>query len=159
MTQADSVHSTPPINASALPVDPSRRRILSVTIGAVAATISTPAFATAPANDPLFDLIEAHRRAHITHLESLALQTRLEQKHGNGSCGWVSEKPCLDEDEAFEALIAGTAVSLAGLLAKLDYLQNLDNDDETEWMLHERIHAPALIESFVASLKNIGVQP
>jgi len=30
MTQADRVHSTPPTNTSALPVDPTRRRFLTV---------------------------------------------------------------------------------------------------------------------------------
>src|SRR5438874_12317467 len=100
------------------PIDATRRRILSVTVGAVVATIAPPASATAPANDPVFDLIEAHRRAHVAHMESLALQTRLEQKHGNGYGGWVLEKPCHDENAAFEALIAMAAVTLPGLLAK-----------------------------------------
>jgi hypothetical protein len=48
MTQADSVHSTPPTNTSALPVDPTRRRILTIaTGGAVAAVASAPAIAIA----------------------------------------------------------------------------------------------------------------
>jgi hypothetical protein len=75
MTEADSVHSTPPTST---PIDTNRRRFLSVTVGAVAATIALPAFATAPADDPVFDLIEAHRRAHVAHMDALTLQDRLE---------------------------------------------------------------------------------
>ncbi len=48
---------------------------------------------------------------------------------------------------------------MAGLLAKLDYLRELDNDFETEWMVHEFQDAFPLIESFAASLKNIEVRP
>jgi hypothetical protein len=56
MTQADRVHSTPPTNTSATnppgPVDPTRRRLLTVAAdGAVAAAIPTAALpiAAAPA--------------------------------------------------------------------------------------------------------------
>ena len=137
MTQADRVHSTPPTNTSALPVDPTRRRFLSLTIGAVTATIAPPASATAPANDPVFDLIEMHRRTHAAHVESLALQSRLERKHGIGSCGWVSEKPCNEEDAAFDALVTAPAITVPGLIAWLDYLQELSSEFETEWMMYE----------------------
>jgi hypothetical protein len=100
MTQADRVLSTPPTNT---PIDTMRRRFLSVAAGgAVAATIALPAFATAPADDPVFDLIEAHRRAHVAHMDALTLQDRLERAH-DPDAGRVSEKPCHDEDEAFEA--------------------------------------------------------
>jgi hypothetical protein len=34
MTRADSVHSTPPTNTSALPVDPTRRRFINIAAGA-----------------------------------------------------------------------------------------------------------------------------
>jgi hypothetical protein len=57
MTQADSVHSTPPTNTST-----TRRNILS-TIAAAGATALTltPARAAAPAPDPIYAAIERHK--------------------------------------------------------------------------------------------------
>jgi hypothetical protein len=159
MTQADRVLSTPPTNTSALPTDPTRRRILSVTTGAIAATIAPPASATAPVNDPVFDLIETHRRTHATHMASLALQARLEKTHPAKEVSWVSTKPCHDENEAFEALVVAGATTLPGLFAWLDYFDELASEFETEWMVDERANPGALIQSFAASLKNIGVRP
>jgi hypothetical protein len=153
---ADSVLSTPPTNT---PIDTNRRHFLSVAAGgAVAAAIPAAALADAPAIDAIFDLIEAHRRAHVAHLESLALQTQLERKHGNGRCRWVSEKPCFDEDDAFETLVSAPATTLPGLIAWLDYLQKLGSEFETEWMMTDRTCAAVLVDRFVTSLKNIGVQ-
>jgi len=52
MTQADSVHSTPPTNT---PIDTNRRRFLSAAAsGAVAAAIPAAALAAAPAVDTIF---------------------------------------------------------------------------------------------------------
>jgi hypothetical protein len=63
MTQADGVHSTPPTNTSALPVDPTRRRLLTTaTGGAVAAAIPAAALAAAPAVDPIFAVIDNHKK-------------------------------------------------------------------------------------------------
>ena len=45
MTQADRVHSTPPINTSALPLDPTRRRFL--TVAAVGSMVSAGTLAAA----------------------------------------------------------------------------------------------------------------
>jgi len=91
-------------------------------------------------------------------MESLALQNRLEQKHGNGRCGWVSEKPCNEENDAFDALVTAPATTLPGLIAWLDYLLELSSEFETEWMMYDRTPAAVLVDSFVASLKNIGVR-
>ena len=100
MTQADSVHSTPPTNTSAIdhpimfpPVDPTRRRFLAV--AAVASVVSAGTLAAAAAMDPsvpaavtmprhstpdlMFGIIEAHRRASAAHGIALVEQARLEQ--------------------------------------------------------------------------------
>jgi hypothetical protein len=72
MTQADRVLSTPPTNTSATnppgPVDPTRRRLLTVAAGgAVAAmAISTTAQAAGSPADPIFAAIAAHQKAHAT---------------------------------------------------------------------------------------------
>jgi hypothetical protein len=154
MTQAKSVHSTPPTNTSL-----SRRNILgTIAAAGAAAAIPTAALTAVPAIDPMFELIEAHRTTHIAHMASLELQNRLERKH-DSRADWVSEKPCHDESDAFDALIAAPATTRQGLVAKLVYLQDLASEFETEWMIDEQVYPLALIQSFAASLKNIGVQP
>ncbi|MEH2569643.1 hypothetical protein [Bradyrhizobium sp. AZCC 2289] len=139
------------------PVDQTRRHVLTLAAGAVAATIAPAESATAPAPDPVFDLIEMHRRTHAAHMASLKLQDRLERRYGISSrVDWVSTKPCHDESEAFEALVATPPTTLSGLLAWLDYFQELSSEFETEWMINDRADAAVLVESFAASLKNIG---
>jgi hypothetical protein len=112
-----------------------------------------------PANDPVFDLIEMHRSADAAHRKALDVQARFERRHGACNRSWeISEKPCHDEDDAFEALVAGVATTQPGLLAWLAYFQELDGAFETEWMITDRVFVPNLIKSFVTALKNIGVQ-
>jgi hypothetical protein len=66
MTQATRVHSTPPTNTSKIdpPVDPTRRRLLTIAAGgAVAIAIATPAIACLAEPDPIFAAIEKHQAA------------------------------------------------------------------------------------------------
>jgi hypothetical protein len=159
MAKADSVHSTPPTNT---PIDTERRRFLAVAAGAsvvsvgtlaVAAAIPTAVLAAAPAVDPVFDLIDIHRKAHAAHLAAIKEADRLEGMHG-GSWSDITEQPCNDENDAFEALLAAAATTLPGLLAKLDYIRDLA--EQQAWMLDEREGAAiSLSESFAASIKNI----
>jgi hypothetical protein len=104
MTQADSVLSTPPTNT---PVDTTRRRFLAVAAVASAVSAGTLAAATAmdpsvPAAvtisrhstpDPVFGLIEAHRKAGRDHEAALVEQNRLE-RIGDKAADWVAEAPC-----------------------------------------------------------------
>jgi hypothetical protein len=94
--------------------------------------------------------------AHVAHMDALKLQNRLERARAPDA-RLVSEKPCVDEDDAFEALVATPATTLAGLLAWLAYLQELDSEFETEWMITDRACPSTLINSFAASLQNVGV--
>jgi hypothetical protein len=103
-------------------------------------------------------VISVHRNAHIAHIASLELQTRFERRYGIGKGGWISTKPCHDEDDAFMALVAEPTTTMQGLFAKLAYFDELAGEFETEWMVRERAEAAVLIQSFAASLKNIGVQ-
>jgi hypothetical protein len=74
MTQADSVHSTPPTNA---PIDTTRRRLLTVAAGgAVAAAIPTAALTAAPAADPIYAAIDAHRERVKTYDAAWKLRAR-----------------------------------------------------------------------------------
>jgi hypothetical protein len=76
MTQAECVFSTQPTNTSVTnPVDPTRRSFIAVAAGAsiisvgslaaVAMPISAPQVSDVPI-DPIYDAIEAHRKAYAT---------------------------------------------------------------------------------------------
>ena len=73
MTQADSVHSTPPTNTSV-----TRRSVLGTAAGAAAALAATGAspMAAAPGPDPIFAAIERHRRAYASMAAVFAEHTR-----------------------------------------------------------------------------------
>ena len=139
---------------------PTRRDVLSAAAsGTALALIPTPP--TTLAVDSVLDLIDTHRKAHAAHMAALKLLNRLERKYGVASrYGWVTTKPCNDENDAFEVLVAAPATSMSGLLAKLAYLQELAGEFETAWMFEDRQGTElALIESFSISISNISVQP
>src|SRR4249919_4219269 len=82
------------------PRDSSRRGFLTLAAGASVASVGTLAVAAMPATgpdspacaiDPIFDLIAAHRAAHIAHLAALELRARYERRFG-GSASWISEE-------------------------------------------------------------------
>jgi len=175
MTQADSVLSTPPTNTSAIdhpmmfpPRDPTRRRFLAVaavasvvsagTLAAAAAMDpSVPAAVTTPRRstpDPVFGLIEAHRRASAAHGSALDEQARLEQIGDNAAAWLVSEAPCHAEFNAFDALLSAAATTVPGIVAQLAYLQEIAERDA--WMFSDREDAATmLLEGFAASIANI----
>jgi hypothetical protein len=139
---------------------PAERLSRRVVLAGVVSAATLPIAAAAPAAaDPLFDLIEIHRKAHLAHMEALDLQCRFERRYGNGKGGWVSTKACHDEDDAFTALVAEPATTMQGLVAKLAYFGELASEFETEWMIQDRAEAAVIIQSFAASLENIGVRP
>ena len=86
MTMADCVHSTPPTNTSANnqpdPVDMARRRFLSVAAaGAVGAAIPAADARVNPGHtaDPIYAVIEAHRKADAVADVAFAESSRLYQ--------------------------------------------------------------------------------
>jgi len=89
-------------------------------------------------------------------MASLELQNRFQRRYGAGQGSWVSTKPCHDENEAFEAFIAAPATTLPSLLAKLDYMEELSSEFETEWMIEERPDPGVLFRSFAESIANIS---
>jgi hypothetical protein len=91
-------------------------------------------------------------------MAALELQNRFERRYGAGQGRWISTKPCHEENDAFEAFVAEPAVTMQGLCAKLAYFDELAGEFETEWMVYDRAEAGVLIQSFAASLRNIGVQ-
>jgi hypothetical protein len=52
----------------------------------------------------------------------------------------------------------GKSGALPGLIAWLDYLQKLGSEFEAEWMMTDRTCAAVLVDSFVTSLKQVGVR-
>ena len=158
MTRADRVLSTPPTNTPALPVDTTRRHLLTIAVsGAVAAAIPAATLAATSAVDPIFAAINEHKKAHAAHLAAIKEVDRLHRIHGEADES-ITDKPCDDENDAFEALVSAAATTLPGLIAWLDYLQELGSEFETESIMTDRTCAAALVDSFVTSLKNIGVQ-
>src|SRR6267143_6541252 len=220
MTQANSVHSTPPTNTSANnppmthddelgmawwnalserqrakwstiagntgrvkdaweafkrgsvdqtpPVDPTRRRFLiTAAIGSVVGAGSLAAAAMAPndvpqavtvplapgkpvstsAPDPMFGMIEAHRKADRDHEAALDEQERLERIGDDAAADIASEASCHAAFKAFDVLLAAAATTLPGIVAKLAYLQDIANRDA--WMFTDRPDAAIhLLEGF-----------
>jgi hypothetical protein len=101
MIQADRVYITPPTNTSAIdhpmmfpPRDPTRRRFLTVAAVASVAGAGTLAAATMAPNDvpqavtvpigpdPIYDVIEQHRKAAREHIEAVRVQFAYEEHGG-----------------------------------------------------------------------------
>jgi hypothetical protein len=175
MAKATCVYITPPTNTSAIdhpmmfpPVDPTRRRFLAV--AAVASVVSAGSLAAAAARapdvpaavtiprhstpDPMFGMIEAHRRASAAHGIALVAQARLEQI-GDLDAAWsISEQPCHAEFNAFDALLSAAATTVPGIVAQLAYLQEIAEHDA--WRFSDREDsATMLLEGFAASIANI----
>jgi hypothetical protein len=136
--------------------------IIDFNRSSAAAPVLTPATSTSPEIDPVFALIDAHRKACNAHVAAMQLQNRIEKTRGSFAANWVAEKPCRDENEAFAGLVFSVATTLPGLEAKLAYLRELAEDDEWGWVFDEREGtALGLIESFCGSIGNVlpQVQP
>jgi len=180
MAKADSVYITPPTNTSAIdhpmmfpPRDPTRRRFLTVAAVASvagagglatatqapnvpAAVVIPPAPATAAAlHDPVFGLIEAHRKADRDFDDALDEQNRLERIGDWAAGDLVGEAPCHAAFNAFDVLLAAPAATLPGIVAKLAYLQDIAKRDA--WMFTNRPNAAILLlEGFAASIANVS---
>jgi hypothetical protein len=73
------------------------------------------------------------------------------ERSGDSEHDWITEKPCHDEFDAFDELVAAAATTLPGLVAKLAYLQELA--EREAWMFNGREGtAIRLIEGFAASI-------
>jgi hypothetical protein len=178
MAKADSVLSTPPTNT---PVDTTRRRFLTTAAGAsvisvgslavstiqipvwpiAAPCLAVPSVSVNPSElveftvpDPVFGLIEAHRKAGYDHEAALVEQARLEQVGDNAAAWLVSEAPCHAEFNAFDALLSAAATTVPGIIAQLAYLQEIAEHDA--WRFSDREDsATMLLEGFAASIANI----
>jgi len=163
-----SVDQTPP-------VDPTRRRFLiTAAIGSVVGAGSLAAAAMAPndvpqavtvplalgkpvstsAPDPMFGMIEAHRKADRDHEAALDEQERLELIGDDAAADLAAEASCHAAFKAFDALLSAAATTVPGILAQLAYLQEIAKREA--WMFNDRADsAPRLIEGFAASIANV----
>jgi hypothetical protein len=165
MTQADSVHSTPPLNTSKSQTNPvdatSRRRFLSRAAGVAAgsavlalATIPPASAAAAPGGllDPVFSLIEAHRTASAAHSVALKEQARLESI-ADPLADSISEDACHADMDAFSDLIETAPTTFAGLQAWAAYLDEIRGVEV--WMFEEV--GPTLVVTLAIALGNLAV--
>jgi hypothetical protein len=144
-------------NSIAMPVDPTRRRFITIAVGASVGSLAAVAMpaSTGPEtqHDPIFGMIEAYRKAEAAHRAALDEQNRLELL-GDPLADSVSEQRCHDEFNAFDALLSAAATTVPGILAQLAYLQGIAESDA--WMFDDRADTgPRLIKGFAASIANV----
>ena len=136
MTQADSVHSTPPTNTSARH---SRRSILgAIAAGGAAAAIAArpvPAIAASPA-DPIYAAIERHGRAVAAHDNATEVRAHFEDINMNDEQRkqLAVLQDAVDEawdprEEAAIDLLNTEPTTLAGIVALCRYVEPLLDDD------------------------------
>jgi hypothetical protein len=168
MTQADSVLSTPPTNTSAIdqpmmfpPVDPTRRRFLAV--AAVASVVSAGTLAAATAMDPsvpqavtvrigpdpIYDVIEAHRKAALEHNEAERVQyaydeegdIKDERRREYNRLMLLTNEAWVTMADAGCTLVNTKPTTLAGILALCKYIEPLfgavDQPDLPEYIDYE----------------------
>jgi hypothetical protein len=142
MTQADSVHSTPPTNTSATnppgPVDPTRRRLLTIAAGSIAGF--SPAIASALPDDPIFAAIKRHRAASIVW--NAAVDVRADFPEGRAPLTDEEREQCDLLDDAVAAardtleqtgvnLIGTVPTTVGGIASAIAYIQRQMRDDGT----------------------------
>jgi hypothetical protein len=166
MTQADSVHSTPPTNT---PIDTTRRHFLSV--AAVASVVSVGTLAVAAAiptagerinlganetnvlapktsskeitpsqgieGDPIFAVIERHRKACREHNEALDIHMDFEEIGMTGAKLEEYKRLVAETDAAYDELedagldlINTQPTTMAGIFALCQYIKPLFAEDD-----------------------------
>jgi hypothetical protein len=146
MTQADSVHSTPPTNTSAIDAPKStakphsRRSVLGAIAAATAAVTVAGARPTdaAPAIDPIYAAIERHKAAGVVWDAAVNVRFRFNDLHMDHE---RRKQLAVLEDAVHEAwepcvqagvdLINTGPTTLAGIVAAIGYLRIQMSDDGT----------------------------
>jgi hypothetical protein len=137
MTQADSVHSTPPTNTSL-----SRRNMIGAmaTVGAAAIATAAPATAGFAEPDPIFAAIERHRAAGIVWNAAVDVRADFPEFSAPMTEETNEERDRLDDavDEARDPLEkAGVDLintppnTVAGIVTAIRYMQRQMRDDGT----------------------------
>ena len=145
MTLADSMHSMPPPNTSA---SHSRRSILGAIAAAAAAVAGARPTDAAPAIDPIYAVIERHRRTALEHTEAVNTHMAFEESNMQGEelgqykrLVAATEAVYVELDDAGCDLINTKATTLPGLLALCQYIKLLFAEDEApdlpEYILYD----------------------
>ena len=150
MTQADSVLSTPPTNT---PVDTTRRRFLAVAAFASVAGAGSLAFAAAAPNDvpqavtvpngsgfqadPIYEVIERHRKAALAHTEAVHIKFAFEEHGMQGEklaeykrLDAVADAAWNEMDDVGRDLINTLPTTLACILALCQYIEPIFAEDD-----------------------------
>jgi hypothetical protein len=139
MPQATRVYSTPPTNTSARH---SRRSILGAIAGSAAAAGSiagiAPAIAAALPDDPIFAVIEAHRKACTEHHEAVHIHMAFEEIGMEGEKLEKYNSLVAETDATYDRLddvgcdlINTQPTSLAGILALCRYINPLFEEEDS----------------------------
>jgi hypothetical protein len=136
MAQADRVHSTPPTSTS-----PTRRNILGTIAAAAAATTiaAKPAAAVGPIPaDPIFAVIERHRKACREHHEAIDIPMDFEELGMTGEKLEKYKYLVAETDAAYDRLddvgcdlINTKPTTLAGILALCRYINPLFEEEDS----------------------------
>ena len=182
MTQAKCVHSTPPTNASALPVDPTRRRFLAQASVAAAGgaalgmTLPLPVSAGGPeqTSDPIFKAIEecaAKKKISDDRYAQVSRAYRKAKEAGLGDDSSLTSRNAFVEAElgchpddytdetasdwwdSIDELFETEPTTLAGVLALLRHAADLCDTDRT--LVEE--NAVSLIGTLTAAIEQIEV--
>lgn len=141
MTQADRVHSTPPLSTSVLPTGdpPTRRRFLSQAAGAVAgstaligaASVACPAVA---AVDPIYAAIAAHERAAEAYTVALLRQDEdISDPQIQEAILDATELAAEADTDAAWEMVNTIPTTVAGAVALLKYSMSGEHRYGCEW--------------------------
>jgi hypothetical protein len=133
MTKATRVHSTPPTNTSARH---SRRSILgAIAVGSIAGL--SPAIAAALPDDPIFAVIERHRKACREHHEALDIHMDFEELGMTGAKLEEYKRLVAETAAAYDELedagldlINTRPTTLAGIFALCQYIKPLFAEED-----------------------------
>ena len=114
-------------NSISMPVATRRRFLAVAAVGSIVGAGSLAAVAMTPNDvpvavtvprhsgpDPVFGLIEAHKKADRDHEAALDEQEHLE-RIGDKAADWIGEATCHASFNAFEVLLAAPATTLPGI--------------------------------------------
>lgn len=170
MTQADRVLSTPPINTSALPADPTRRGFLAQAAVAAAGgaalgvTLPLPGSAQSPSQvrDPIYAAIERHRELSTRYDAAVAVSAKLFDGPEWEAAEKITDAACAELFDFADNLVCSQPTTLAGVIALLRYAAAMQ-----EWEMPREIPdedgklthwSNAIFMAVVNTLDQIGVQ-
>jgi hypothetical protein len=154
MTRADRVHSTPPLNASAIP---SRRRFLAqsaIATAAIAAAVPA-AVATLLEIDPIFAMINRHRELSAHYDAAVAISGKLLDGPEFDAADALADEYCGPMLDCSNELVYAVPTTLAGIVALVRYVGSLEDwqqprEDFTDW-------GQAFCNTIADAIENISV--